>query len=217
MNVDEIQQQIHVLYEGDVDYPSNPSDEDFQIRLRLINLAIHEWEQTPNVLWRELIQSLDDINSNAAEKQVESGKNKYHCPDNLARMYEGVIYIDGLELIEIPIEKRQEMIKEKVKNVFYLSDNPSSGYYVNFLGVNTSSLAGKNMSYSYIKTAKQMISPVDIPECSDPNYIVHRVVSELYAQDGDPKSTKELQISQSLLSGMIVRNAATSIIGNNTY
>ena len=131
-------------------------------------------------------------------------------------MYEGIVYIGKTKILEIPIEKRQTYV-DSLEPVFYISGNRSDGYYLNLLNVNTSSLNNQTINYLYCKSAKNMETPSDVPQCSDPNYIIHRVVSELYAQDSDPKATKELAMSQNLLSALIVRNAVPSLHEDNTY
>jgi len=215
MNVEQLQKQIHVLYEGDVDFPNNIADEDFQIRLALINLAISEWAQVANVLWRELTQWLMDDTS-ITDHRIIADQNKYPCPDDFSKMYEGVIYIGSLKVKEFPIEKRQDKVEEEASG-FYISGNKSDGFYINFLNVNLEDVVGEEINYLYIKQPKIMEKLTDKPQCSDPNYVIHRVVSELYAQDSDPKATKELGMSQDLLSSMVVNNATTSIAGDNTY
>ena len=210
MTVDELQKQIHVLYEGDVDAPANTSDEDYQIRLRLINQAIAEWEAVPNVLWRELV---DIVTTTCDTDEADITVN---LPEDFARMYDGVITIGNLHVPEVPLELVAAKIGEdSITPFFYVVGNNSDGFEANFIHLDPHE--GETITYTYIKQARQMNAPTDVPEVPDPTYIIHRVVAELYAQDSDPKSTRELSISQSLLEQMITRNALISINGDNTY
>ena len=210
MTVDDIQKQIHVMYEGDVDAPANTSDEDYQIRLRLINQAIAEWEAVPNVLWRELVKVI------VTTCQTDEENMSLDLPADFAKMYSGYITIADQKIQEVPIEYVTAKIGEdSIEPFFYVTGNSAQGYKANF--INLDACEGAIISYSDIKQAEAMNTPTDVPELSDPTYIIHRVVAELFAQDSDPKSTRELSISQSLIEQMIVRNSLTSIDGENTY
>ena len=203
MNVNELQQQIHIIYEGDVDYPDDPSDEDWQIRLELINVAITEWASTPNVLWHELV-----------ELYYAPYDDPLTCPTNFDRMYCGEIVCNGKTIKQINIEDSVNYQKGD-ETCFYVLGNPVDGYTINLLGLELPDRP--EIHYLYIKKPTRVSEGEDVSECPDSTYIVHRVVAGLCDQDSDPRANKELTMSQTLLAQMIVRNSSPAYHSDYSY
>lgn len=211
MTLEELQEQIHVVYEGDIDFPNETADEDFQIRRALICLAIREWEKTAGVYWRTLLAWASEDPS--YERKIITNQSRYSLPVNFSKIYEGIIHLADKELSEVPINKVMEI---KIP-AFYISGNNNTGFFINFINLDTVKLTNEEFNFLYVKKATELVDLTDKTECPDPNYIIHRVASELFAQDSDPKASKELAMSQTILSGMIIENAATSLTADSTY
>lgn len=57
MTLNELQDEIHVLYENDIDTPASTED-DYILRTRLINLFIKEWKNRARGRW-EVLRNVD--------------------------------------------------------------------------------------------------------------------------------------------------------------
>ena len=204
MNVNDILKQIHVIYEGDDDAPAD-NDEDWRIRLALVNLAITEWEAQPNVNWSELIQVL--------EATIDVETNQYSLPDNFSRTLDGAVLLNGVVYTQISPQDRLQVASSG--HYFCVTGNSATGYRLEF--INTTLQPGDTLQVPYIKKAHLMASGSDIPELSDPSYIIHLVVGELCGQDSDPRTSQEKSISQSLLDQMVLRNETSGTYSADTY
>jgi len=211
MTTAEILKQIHVIYEGDDDAPT-AGDEDYQIRLTLINLAIKEWETTPHVKWRCLVTWLHDTSDETYSLDTEN--NCINLPADFSQTFDGVIYLGDQAITEINPEEYLAVSDTETPH-FYITGNQADGYKARF--VNALVSEGENVDLCYIKRAKEMIEGTDIPELDDPTYIIHRVVAELCGQDSDPRTSRELGISQSLLDNMVGKNANQAVHTVDTY
>lgn len=217
MKLKEAQKLIHLLYEGDTDYPDSPQDDDYQLRLALINMIISEWENTPNVTWRELLETNQD-------QKIEAGKLVYSLPDNFRKLYISPddsysgIYLGNMNIKEIPIEEKFKAEKAG-KPCFYLSGNNATGFKINLIAIDIEKyqLTDKYIKYIYVKKASLMTEPDDVLECSDGNFIVRRAVGELYAQDSDPNASQHHELANKLLSQMIIANSVAQVRINDTY
>jgi hypothetical protein len=204
MDLDDLQQAIHSLYEGDTDTPSD-GDDDYILRTRLINAAINRWENEKGVLWNELWVDLADAAD--GDKATTATTYKYDCPTDFkfpggyVRTYSTVG--NSTYYSVVPPEKFQ-LYDNEDKNIVTFIGNPSDGYDVKFLDTQSS---GLTISYQYYKNADSLSLTSDIPEMSDPYFIVYYVLSRLYELDNRQAfAEKAFREAEMRLSQMRVKN-----------
>lgn len=204
MTLDQVQQAIHTLYEGDTDVPVF-GDDDYTTRTRLSNAAINRWEREDGVLWNELWVKLADAADGT--KTTSASTYQYACPTDFAFPggYVRLFTTAGQSTYYSVIEPgKAQLWDNEDRKVCYFTGNPGDGYYVNFLDTHDASLT---ISYEYYKTADTLSNTTDVAEMADPYFMVYFSVSRLYELDNRISlSQKAFQEAESRLSQMRLRN-----------
>lgn len=205
MTVDQILQQIHRTYELNADYPASGED-DYALRLGLVNDAITKWSQQESVLWRELYTSLSAASTGT--KTTTINVSSYATPTDFASISSFPKITSATGSLYYPFAKNDEVMNllrdSSSKQFFYISGKPGA-YKINFNPA--ASATGNTISYDYYKTPAVMTSGSDVPEMSRPLYIVYDVLASLY--EGDIRTdmvTKYLQLAKGVMDEMIVLN-----------
>lgn len=203
MTEEQIQTQIHYMYEGDSEVPTS-SDEDYILRRGLINAGINRWENENGILWNELWVKVADASD--GDKTTDGTSSSFDCPTDF-KFPGGYVRIqdsDGNETYySVVKQEKLQMYTDSNKKVCYFTGNPSSGYDLNFL----SAPPAGTLNYEYYKTAEQMDAATDVPEMSDPYFLVYFVISRLFEMDGQTSnSMKAFQEAEARLIQMKTRN-----------
>lgn len=204
MTLDGIVQAVWTLYEGDTDTPSS-GEEDYTLITRLANAAINRWEHEDGVFWSELWVNLTDAAD--GDKTSADGTLAYDCPTDFLRPGGYVRLVDSNSNSKyfsvIPIEKVQ-LFDNEDKQICYFTGNPQDGFTLNFLDDPDGTYT---IYYEYYKSADTLSATSDIPEMSDPYFIVYFVISRMYELDGQQgSSSKAFQESEARLAQMRTRN-----------
>lgn len=199
----QLQQAIHSLYEGDTDVPSE-GEEDYTVRTRLMNAAINRWEHEDGILWNELKVDLTDAAD--GDKTTSDGTLVYDCPTDF-KFIEGYVRLvdsgDSTYFTVVPAEKLQ-LFDNEDKKICSIIGNPKDGYDLKFLDDPDGAYTIK---YSYYKNADTLSATTDVPEMSDPYFIVYFVLSRLYENDNRlGLATKSFQEAEARLRQMRARN-----------
>lgn len=169
MTLLEILHEIHSLYNGDTDYPTSTED-DYIINVNLANHACRVWGSEP-YNWRELYVS--------GSITTVADQNEYSLPANFSKINSRVL-VDGNELIYIKPEDKQSVLKLSSSSEFYtIYGKPGS----KTLYINPSVEVGKTIEFDYYRKFEPLVNPTDVPDMSDPLYIIFFVMSKLYEQD----------------------------------
>lgn len=205
MTLEQIQQAIHRIYEGDVDYP-NSTDEDFLLRSGLINEGIARWESDEDgTLWNELFVSLEDAAD--GDKTVLENTSEYDAPSDY-KFPAGYLRIAGTFFKLVKAE--QVHIQPTGSRYYYVTGNQSIGFTIHIIGIGES-MVGETIAYDYYKTALTLSSTTDVPEMSNPLYLVHHTLSTLFDLDGDDyRSGKHFQLAEGMYRGMKLKNIQTT-------
>lgn len=174
----EIQQLIHTLLEGDPDTPDT-TDDDYLARRILINNAILTWESEREANWRELW--IADHSGGT----VTNNTTAYSAPATFKSAGGFVRLVDGDSVLEIPVvQPAQAQTYESTEKIAYFTGNPQDGYTLNFrfTPVTADGLVGRTIKYDYYKFADTISSSSDIPEMTDPMFIVYKVVAQIFGQ-----------------------------------
>ena len=194
MTLEEILKKIHRMYENNTDYPSS-GDEDYTLRLGLVNDAIQEWADTENVKWATLFKT---------ETGTTSGST-ISCPSNLVSV-SSLLKIGNNYYIWKKVDEAMVLIKNNPSaKIFWITGSP--GNYV--ININPIPTEGETYTYYYYKTPNSLSSASDIPEMTKPMFIVYWVLARLYEADGDNnKLSFYEQKAVDKLNEMIVENEA---------
>lgn len=198
MTESDIQDQIHYMYEGDIETPSS-GDDDYTLRLGLENAAINRWENEDGMLWNELWVKVQDAAD--GDKTTDGSASSFDCPSDF-KFPGSYVRVGSTYYTVIPQEKVPQYTTTTEK-VCYFTGNPQNGYDLNFLTAPDSD----TLYYEYYKTADSLSDTTDIPEMSDPYFIVYFVVSRLFELDGQTKNAmKAFQEAEARLVQMKTRN-----------
>lgn len=203
MTLDDILTKIHIIYEGDTTYPSS-GEEDYEVRLQMINDAIDEWAYLENTYWKELFTNLSDAAT--GDKTATASDNEYDAPSDF-RFISSFLYITDTNNIKHYYKyiKQDEVINYQAEypsgKAFYITGKPTA-YKINILNP----VAG-TINYSYYKTPSHLSSSTDVPEMSNPLFIVYSVVAKLYELDNrNDLVSKYIQMANNALNQMIIEN-----------
>lgn len=180
MTLAEIQQKIHVKYEGNIDYYSE-DDEDYLVRLSLINDSIDEWETGGGdevIEWPELKSTTTVSLSNTIETYSLS---------STIRMLTGrpkVVRADSsyFQLNYKPSYRYDELVKLGIPGNIYTVIGTPGARSVKIRPIPTAteiSLVAETMI-----SATRLATSTDKPEMGKPMFIVFRVVARLHELDG---------------------------------
>lgn len=199
MTLQEVMNSIHARYEMNDNFYV-PGDVDFETRLILVNLKVSLWAGEPGVLWRELFRS--------ASGDLVAGKA--YLPSDFHSL-SGKLQLGSLYYEFVSPEFFQESIRFGGRCVFTILYDDGGAYLQTPGGENSS------FSFPYYKKASQYTS-ADLEkhlEMSEPMFVVHSVVGDLYLDDRDSdKASVEFQVAGSLMEAMKYRNNNVSIFGS---
>lgn len=202
----DLQDSIHTLYEADATTPAS-TDDDYIIRRRLINVAINRWENNMGTLWNELWTNTSIV-STGATLTIATDDTTYNAPTSFLFPGGYVLIMDGTtEYSRIPVIKPEEAQIYKDVQAAYFTGSPSTGYVLNLTQKPQSNINGFTLKYDYYKRAEAMDATTDIPEMSDPYYIVYSVVAELHKGDNNITLYQaSLQEAEERLRQMVMKN-----------
>lgn len=201
--VNECLQTIHILLEKTTDYPES-TEEDYIVRLALLNGAVRKWETEEGMLWNELFVSLADAGD--GDTETESGVGEYDAPSDF-RFPVGMLRLsDGTTSSYfnlVPPSNVQTRDNDTTSSFWYVTGNASTGYSVHIRQVPT---ATSTINYEYYKSASNLTTGTDVLEMSDPDFAVYWVLSELISEDDPNLAQKYYEIASSKMRAMKIKN-----------
>lgn len=200
-DLDWLQQQIHYKAELNVDVPSS-GDDDYTLRTALINQWIENWENEEGMLWDELYAPASITVTGASNYSLLASYSNMKRPGGWVRLEDS----SGNTIAWYPVKKPNEiqnLINSSDNYAYFLGDE-YDGYtlYFNPHALPTSG----TIKFSYYKKATRLSTSADNVEMSDPLYIVHGVVSDIYSTEDPGESDKNFQIAQNKMKSMKIRN-----------
>lgn len=185
LTVDQCLQQIHRIYEGDVDYLAF-EDEETQLRVEYIKDGIRDWtDKFPE--YREQFMSLVDAAD--GDKLTTAATTVYTAPSNFIRPAGTVkigdsIYLNYIEPGSI------NTYNQNNSNAYWYSITGSPGSYK--IRINPVQAASLAINYDYFgEVTLPTLTTQTIP-ISRPLYCVHYALWKLFSED-DPVRAKQHQ------------------------
>jgi hypothetical protein len=194
-----LQDAIHVKYEGNSSTPAS-TDDDWTVRLRLINDWINRWENLDGSLWRELwaTASLGTVSGTTLSLPAD-----YKFGGGFVK------FVSGSVTTYYPIiDPNDAQVHTSGSAYGYITGKP--GAYTLTIAPTPASgdnIYGATATMPYYKYATALSSASDVTECPDPYFLVHGVIADLRYLDNDGAGYRlAFQQAESRLGQMKVRN-----------
>lgn len=180
--------------------PPNSSSQEYAIYVNMIrNLAIPAWENERGTLWNELWVDVPFSDNYAT---ITVGQNDIALPDDFKFIGGGYIrlYYTGSTATNpivrpFPVKMLPEIELNPRVNVpeFYIYGNVNTGFFLRpgWIVNSDSAEAGATVAFRYYKyaaipdltSAGALSNPSDVPEMSDPMFIVYKVSAQVSANN----------------------------------
>jgi hypothetical protein len=154
-------------------------DEDTLIRVQLVNRGIRTWAKDNGTEWVELASPHQDFT-------IQTGTTSFGLDDEF-EFLDGVFDSQGYSL-----EVKGARQATRPGQYFYLTGNKSDGYQLNlgWTPNDKDNLVGTTIRVLSYREPVELKRPTDIPEMSDPGYLVAYVTAELMIDDDTTQYTK---------------------------
>lgn len=203
------QDMIHARYEvTDIDTPATTED-DYELRTKLINYKISQWENEGIQIggWAELFTNLTAAADGT--KTTTAGTTAYAAPTDF-RYPVGYLFVKDSN----NVRRKFRYIKQKDVQIlqddtttryYYVTGSRRAGFTINIK--NGALLTGETIEYEYYKHATALAAAADKFEMSDPMYAVEGVLEMLFEGDDEAdRSNKGMVRSEAILSMMKAAN-----------
>lgn len=212
MTLQEFQDELHTIYQGDTDTPAD-TDSEWNVRFNLLKQAIREWASEEGVLWAELWTTLTAAAD--GDKTVLTSDLDYACPTDFD--FAGGFVRTGSSgnyayWKVLPAEKAQTFLNEAMQ-ACYFTGNPSSGYTLHFLQQPT---VGDTIDYPYYKRPSYPDAVGEVIEMSDPLFAIYHCLSRMLEIDGaGARAIKAFRQAGAKMRGMKIRNVMPPYLQDN--
>lgn len=194
ISVDEIQSRIAAVTDQD-EATANIDATDYSLRLKYINKALLEWAEAWD--WQVLFKEYNGFIS------TSTGNASVALPSDFRKLasYPRITY-DGSNTEEfnevLPQEDTQ--YSDTDKRVWMLG-NPSGGYIMRIFGVTL--VSGASVKVPYYASPQSLVSPANIAEIPNPDYLVERTKALIWEASEDPRFPQAKADAERILSNMI--------------
>lgn len=209
MDLDDIFAAYWTLYRGESEIPAN-TDPEYTIAKNLFKEGVNHWETYDGTVWRELYAHFKDEDG----ATITAGATDYDAPGNYKKAEGDVKVLDANDktLARYPvIDIREVQFKPDGATYAYFSGNRADGYILHLSPAPTSALNGMRIDYPYTKRATELVSGSDVPEMSDPYFLVHRALANRFRSTRNPYTDDAKQDAENSLGKMKVDNDGGSV------
>ena len=186
MTLDQLFAAFYTQYRVEATTPLS-TDPEYIIFTSLANEAINRWAHYDNTFWKELFDTAQVDGS--ADLTITSGTVQYTAPDNMQeaggfiRLYD----TNGVTQRRIPIlEPQDAQFKSDLMSYAYFTGDSNNGFLLNLNPVPDTAILGLNIDYVYYKKPTLLVSGNDVPEMSEPYFIVHRALASRFRGSRNP-------------------------------
>ena len=209
MDFEEIFTAYYTLFRADSDVPVEGDDE-FTVGMRMANEAIARWAHFDGTYWKELYDT--NQNSGTGTQTITAGDTTYTAPEDFQEAGGFVKILDGTdEIARYPIiEPSEEQFQGAVGKYCYFTGNQSDGYTLNLNPAPTTELDGLDIDYVYYKKPTFIESATDVPQMTNPYFIVHRMLAQQFRASRNPYYSSALRDAEDALKIMQIDNNSGS-------
>lgn len=193
MTYQQIMNAIQLQALNDPTPPAFGSQEFLIYGQMISNLAIPTWENERGTLWSELW--VNEVNYGSIAVQADGQPQEFSLPDDFKFIGDGFIWIlmPSGSRTSMPVKRLEEMSLNPLLNrrEFYVQGNAINGFQLTMGWVPKTgdTEIGATISFRYYKHAAtptfdaigNLTDPNDVPEMSDPNFIIYKVAAQVNA------------------------------------
>lgn len=215
--VQDIMDQVYVNVDDDPT-SSLTQDDEFTSRLRLINMGIGAWERQ-DVYWRELWKLYTHASGLTTATTYTIAATDFLMPGSLLYLTNPT-NSTNVEFIDM-IDPTQAIkyVQQQGKRGAFITGNAATGWTLNLTWTPQTSDTdyGFIPSFYYYKSAARVAVTTDVPEMSDPTYLVWYVTyqKQLFNNRTDMAQDAMSQ-TQECMDNMRIKNELTVNYGDNT-
>ena len=194
ISTDEIQSRIAAIVDQDQS-TSNISSTDYSLRLKYINMALSEWQESYD--WQTLYTEYNMLVS------TSTGNASIVLPTDFRKLASfPLITYNGTDTKAFP-ETRPQEAKQYLGTDLRLEilGNPQDTYVMRIYGPTLAS--GASVKVPYYMSAQSLVSPANIAEIPNPDYLVKRTIAYLWEAREDPRFPQLKQEAERILGTMI--------------
>lgn len=204
MTLQEFQDLIHTLYQGDTETPDE-ADADWATRLLILEGTIRAWDSEKGILWDEL-WALNDTEQESSQT-TDGSTTAFDCTDNFRKPggYVRLINSSG-DTVFYSVKKPHEVeiYRNTSEKIAYFTGNKNDGFVLNFL---VAPATGYTIEYPFYKDPTIPSATTDKIEMSNPMFAVELSLSKLHELDGEgDRAELALSKAQAILLSMRTSN-----------
>lgn len=219
---DDIFNEYYTLYRGQgTSIPSYASsnNREYITGIHLGNNAIKKWERADGILWRELTVKATDQNTTVwptNQRTLATGDVSYDAPTNMVKP-PAFIQV-GTANARIPVVDPHEVPDMGPNSTYVYFSGGAGGLFTMKMPSNVATqYDGQTIDYTYYKKATLLLTASNpgstVPECSDPNFIIHWMLYKRLQQARNPYAQEVKAEAERLLADMKV-NQNSGSFGN---
>lgn len=194
ITTDEVQSRIASIVDQN-ESTSAISSTDYSLRLKYINMALLEWAETYD--WQCLYNEYNALIS------TSTGNASVALPTDFRKLasYPKITW-DGSTTDEFPETRPQEAGKylSTDKRIEILG-NPQDTYTLRVYGVTLSS--GASVKIPYYMSVQSLVSPSNVAEIPNPDYLVRRTIAHIWETREDPRFVEAKADAEKILRNML--------------
>lgn len=194
ISVDLVQSRVASIVDEDPS-SSNISTADYALRLAYMNMALTEWSEAYD--WQALYTEYNTLTS------TSTGNASIALPTDFRKLASfPVITYDGATSAQFPDTRPQTagQYGSNDKRV-QITGNPQDGYNMAVLGTALSS--GVSIKVPYYMSVQSLVSPANIAEIPNPDYLVKRTIAYWWEARGDDRFPQMKLEAERILGTML--------------
>jgi hypothetical protein len=206
MNLDALFATYYTLYRVEAQIP-NSQDDEYIIFTALSTEAISRWANYDNTFWKELFDTNQADGS--GDTQLAVGQTEYQAPSNFraAGGYLRVFDSTGTTQRRIKIIEPQDVqFQADTASYCWFRGDPNNGFTLVLNPEPDAMLDGMNFDYTYYKAPDLLAAGSDLPQMSQPMFIVHRCLANRFRGSRNPFYTSAKGDAEDILKTMQMEN-----------
>ena len=212
MTLQEFQDSLHILYQGDKDTPTEGAT-DWDVREKLAEIAINTWDNEKGILWKELWKMLSDATDG---DKTTTTATEYDAPTDFRFPGGYVRLVDSSgnsSYYNVVSPEKAELFRNGDEAVCFFTGNKKDGFKLNFISAPT---AGLTIEYPYYKEPYIPSAAANVFEMSDPWFALYLALAKLHEFDGEgDRAALALAMADERLKNMKTRNIMTPYLQDN--
>jgi len=210
MDFNSIYDSFYAQFRLESDAPASTEDE-YMTGMILANEAINRWSNYDGTYWKELFTTLQASTqvSPTLVRTITTNDTTYVCPTDFKEAGGSVRLLDSDGNIRKRysiIEAQEVQFKDSNAAFAYFTGNPKTGYTLNLNPAPEADLSGLAIDYDYYKTPALFTTGTDVPEMSEPYFIVHRMLANQFRGSRNPYYSSAKADAEDVLRTMQLDN-----------